>query len=1062
MTLNPGIARWLQFEIANNIGVSFGWDFPLPGKLFTRVLRGFEPSFDATGAFPEDLARWRLLDEIDQLEDQPRFAQVRSYCQQADGSRRLAFVDRLTKLYDEYLVYRPDTITEWEDDPAASRFDWQAELWRRLLRKLYPRTQTPRHIARLWQELSRGQILELGLQPHYWPERLFVFGVSSLAPLYLDLLDQLSRYRPVHIFLLQPSDQYWADLKTTKQIRKIAQKAARKEGSRIVKPEDWLYETGNPLLPSFGKQSQMFLDLLIDKDPQQDDSEFEQPDENDSQLTALQSDLFTIEDRDLAQGSTPFPPYDGSIQLHACSSRRREVESIWDLIVERLDSEPNLRASDILVMAPDIQVYRSHIEAVFKSKRGTPLEIPYSIADNSAGNRPGVLSGVFAILKSVSSRASSAEVLALLETPLLREVFSFSDRDLECIEFWIRELGITWGWDAEHRSQHESFSTDRNTWSEIRSRLLSGALFSSDVATPQTFRAYPEIESDLASTAGRFLECLELLRSLRQAFHQTYSIATWQERLLALVADLKCDRDEWQRDFQRANELIRETLPDLADSFASGSEAYRCLAEKFESSVSGGGYLSGGLTFCSLKPMRAIPADTVCLMGMNRLDFPRSSKRVSFDLMALETRIGDRNTRDEDRQFFLETLLSVRSRLIITYQGFSANSDSENEPSSVVEELLSYLENAMDAEDFERVQQKQKRQSFDLSYFGENGSTYDPQRAALRNRFSQRTEKRLPAPNEAAAVESEVKSLDLEDLIRFLSDPCKAFATTVVNLKIATSEDSLLESDPLLSGGLDRYKLRDTFAACIESGDSLEEIDYERIVQSKNLPIGYLQEPTFQAEHERARRIADAIGRMQTSSHYLEAEISGVTLFGESSVRDEDGAQLLVSAGELKSKRVIAAWIRHLFASAFSPTFQGASYLLSLHDKGGHIQFGKVDEAREKLRVFVEMYLAGQKQPIPFFPALSENAFKTWQKEKTEDDSIRVEAVLEKSRREIRNSMGESLYRRDYEWSDYDRICFGGNYSPDETFLHYALSVWKDCWEARTGLKLDSLKGADA
>lgn len=1062
MTLNPGIARWLQFEIANKIGVSFGWEFPLPGKLFSRVLRGFEPSFDATGAFPEDMARWRLLDELDRLEDQPRFAQVRGYCQHADGSRRLAFVNRLIKLYDEYLVYRPDVITAWEDDPAASRFDWQAELWRRLLRKLYPRNRTPRHIARLWQDLSQGHLLELGQQPEHWPERLFVFGVSSLAPLYLDLLDQLSHYRPVHIFLLQPSDQYWADLKTTKQIRKIAQKAARKggAGSRIVTPEDWLYETGNPLLPSLGKQSQMFLDLLIDKDPQQDDGGFEEPDETRSQLRCLQSDLFNIEDRDLAQGSEPFPPHDGSLQLHACSSRRREVESIWDIIVERLDAIPSLKASDILVMAPDIQKYRSHIEAVFKSKRGTPLEIPYSIADNAAGSRPGVLSGIFAILKSVSSRASSPEILALVESPLLREVFSFSDRDLECIEFWIRELGITWGWDAAHRSQHESFSTDRNTWSELRTRLIAGALFSSDVATPNSFRAYPEIESDLVGTAGRFLECLELLRSLRLDFNQTYSLSSWQERLLSLLSALKCDREEWQRDYQQANDLIRETLPELSDSFATGAEAYRCLAEKFESSVSGGGYLSGGVTFCSLKPMRAIPADTVCLMGMNRLDFPRSSKRVSFDLMALETRIGDRNTRDEDRQFFLETLLCARNLFAITYQGFSPNSDTQNEPSSVVEELLAYLENAMAPNDFRQIQKRQKRQSFDLSYFEEGGKTYDPDRADLRNRFNQRTEETPKSQAAVVDVEMELASLDVEDLIRFLSDPSKAFASTVAKIKIATMEDSLLESDPLFSGGLDRYKLRDTFAAQIEAGASLHEIDYDRIVQSKSLPIGLLEEPSYQAEFERALRIADAIGPIRSNSCYLEAEISGVCLFGDSSTREGDGTQLMVVAGELKSKRVIAAWIRHLFASALNPAFSGESHLLSLHEKGGHIRFTNVEAAREKLATFVAMYSAGQRQPVPFFPTLSESTFKAWQKETVEDEAARAEAVLEKARREIRSSLSGKPYRGGYEWSEYDRICFGSNYTPDESFLNYALSIWSDCWEAKSALKLETLKDA--
>ncbi|MDQ8183758.1 exodeoxyribonuclease V subunit gamma [Pelagicoccus sp. SDUM812005] len=1066
MTLNPGIARWLQFEIAKRTGVAFGWDFPLPGKLFSRVLRGFEPSFDATGAFPEDQARWRLLDLLGNLEDQARFAQVRSYCQNAVGTRRLAFANRLAKLYDEYLVYRPDIVTRWEDEPSESHFDWQAELWRRLIRKLYPRIKTPRHIARLWQDLSRGQILELGIQPQFWPERLFVFGVSSLAPLYLDLLDQLSRYRPVHVFLLQPSDQYWADLKSSKQIQKIAQKAARKAGARLSQPEDWLFETGNPLLPSLGKQSQMFLDLLIDKDPQQDDSQFEEPDETQSQLHCLQADLFTIEDRDLAKGTPPFPPYDASIQLHSCSSRRREVETIWDLIVERLDSTPELKASDILVMAPDIQDYRSHIEAVFKAKRGTPFDIPYSIADSAAGSRPGVLSGLFAILQSVSTRASSAEVLALLETPLLREVFSFSDRDLECIEFWIRELGITWGWDAEHRSQHLSFATDRNTWRELRIRLLSGALFSQETLTPQGILSYPEIESDLAETAGRLLECLELIRSLRQGFHQTHSIASWQERLLGLLGSVRCDRDEWQRDYQQAGELIRETLPELADSFASGAEVYRALAEKFESSASGGGYLSGGVTFCSLKPMRAIPADTVCLMGMNRSDFPRSSKRPSFDLMANETRIGDRNTRDEDRQFFLETLLSVRSRLVISYQGLSPNSDTLNEPSAVVEELLSYLQNAMEEEDFEQIFRQQKRQSFDPSYFHGETQTYDPERAKLRNRFRPTAQPSEPTPQrEAANSEAEAENpslVELEDLIRFMESPSKAFATKVAKLRMESGDDALPEMDPLFSTGLDRFKLRHSFAAQIASGGSLDEIDFRSLAQSKFLPAGFLEKPSFQAEYERAQQVAEAIGEQRRESVYLEAPCGPASLCGESQTQAGRGDQLIVEAGELKPKRVIAAWIRHLFASAYNPAFRGETVVLSLHHKGGHFRFAKTEGARERLGELLQLFLDGEKAPIPFFPELSEKTCKAWQKLGGEDEALRIETALGNARRDVRSSLTDTASWKKVEWSDYDRICFGDDYAPDQRFLDLALQVWEPCLAAKQPLKLASMKGGEA
>ena len=62
-------------------------------------------------------------------------------------------------------------------------------------------------------------------------------------------------------------------------------------------------------------------------------------------------------------------------------------------------------------------------------------------------------------------------------------------------------------------------------------------------------------------------------------------------------------------------------------------------------------FVSGGVTFCTLMPMRAVPFRVVCLLGMNDGDFPRRAQKADFDLLALPgmARPGDRSRRDDDR-----------------------------------------------------------------------------------------------------------------------------------------------------------------------------------------------------------------------------------------------------------------------------------------------------------------------------------------------------------------------------------------------------------------------------
>ncbi len=44
-------------------------------------------------------------------------------------------------------------------------------------------------------------------------------------------------------------------------------------------------------------------------------------------------------------------------------------------------------------------------------------------------------------------------------------------------------------------------------------------------------------------------------------------------------------------------------------------------------------FRAGGVTFATPMPMRAIPFEVVCLLGMNDGDYPRRATRNDFDLM---------------------------------------------------------------------------------------------------------------------------------------------------------------------------------------------------------------------------------------------------------------------------------------------------------------------------------------------------------------------------------------------------------------------------------------------
>ena len=104
------------------------------------------------------------------------------------------------------------------------------------------------------------------------------------------------------------------------------------------------------------------------------------------------------------------------------------------------------------------------------------------------------------------------------------------------------------------------------------------------------------------------------------------------------------------------------------------------------------GFLTGGVTFCAMLPMRSIPFKVIALVGMGSRAFPRTQRPAGFDLIASHPRAGDRSAREEDRYLFLEALLSAREKLTISYVGQSIKDNSEIPPSVVVSELIEAVE----------------------------------------------------------------------------------------------------------------------------------------------------------------------------------------------------------------------------------------------------------------------------------------------------------------------------------------------------------------------------------
>lgn len=100
---------------------------------------------------------------------------------------------------------------------------------------------------------------------------------------------------------------------------------------------------------------------------------------------------------------------------------------------------------------------------------------------------------------------------------------------------------------------------------------------------------------------------------------------------------------------------------------------------------------TGTMTFTSISLARGIPYKVICCLGFDeKSGFPGTPKFEEFDLTRDHRRRGDRDARKDNNAVFLDTLLSARENLLISYT-IGTKPQSENNPSLVIDNFKNYF-----------------------------------------------------------------------------------------------------------------------------------------------------------------------------------------------------------------------------------------------------------------------------------------------------------------------------------------------------------------------------------
>ncbi|MEK0361343.1 exodeoxyribonuclease V subunit gamma [Pseudomonas sp. CBC3] len=994
---SQGMGRWLTLELASKQGIAMQLEMQLPAKFVWDLSRTVLGSLPEQSAFSPTTLTWRLygwLCEPSNLELAPRLAQ---YLDGGDERRRLSLAAKVADVFDQYLLYRDDWLAAWERGETLDLGPdeaWQALLWRELTKDGHP------HRARLLDDLLQRLYDDEALPG--LPERLLVFGISSLPPHHLRVLDGLARHVDVVVCALNPSREAWGEIRDIREL-------ARQPESGV---DDWYLDVGHPLLASLGKQGRDFFDSLFSlatSEGRQEIGLYSEDDDlrDDSLLHALQNDILRLRTR-LPDERLTLAEDDRSLEVHIAHSPLREVEILHDQLLARFAADPALSPDQVVVLTPDIERYAPFIEAVFAPREGSP-RIPYSLADRSLRAEVPLIEAFLELLMLAQSRFAAEEILAWLEQPAIARRAGIDSEDLLLLRDWLREAGVRWGRDGSQRARLGLPDESAFTWRQGLDRLLLGFAAPPQLAgdsAPLLGEHWPldALEGARGQLLGRLVEFVERLGKLADQLARPRPLAEWADDLQVLLDTLFDEREAGDtllllsqacaslRDQAQAADLERPIELELV---------HQQLSAALQQGGGASGFLTGAVTFCTMVPMRSLPFRVVCLLGLDDGAFPRRTPPSGFDLIGRHPRRGDRARRLDDRYLLLETLLSAREALYLSYVGRDPRDNAVLPPSVLLSEVLEAVdmtavcksEPARDPARTDASQPKQPKasekilvahplQPFSPNNFGGApcaGYSLPWFRAAQRLAEPPQTQVQ-PFTSLLAEPDEAWLTIEPSQLLQCFRHPSRFLLEQRLGLRLADDQEALASDEPFdlempAWNGLRRLSLQ-----ALEHGWSDEE-ERRMACAAGWLPTGELGQALWGKLRGPVRAFAPRLFELRPDDVpeplAVDITLAGVRIHGWLD-GVTPGGLFGWKLGRLGEWDLPPFWLRHLLLNlAATPGIERNSLMLS---PAGDWQLRPLANAAQLLEPWLAAYRCAIREPLPLLPRSSHAFAKGYRK----------------------------------------------------------------------------------
>ncbi|NMC67134.1 MAG: exodeoxyribonuclease V subunit gamma [Spirochaetales bacterium] len=698
-----------------------------------------------------------------------------------------------------------------------------------------PLKNTKHHILKRIKNCDK----DCQIKPKYPKNPIFFIAFDNIPYFYFYFLKKISEFVDIYFYFLLPSKEFLDQQEIEKQqeIETIKDDFTLNETEN--KGSSYLLSFCAPRQKEFMKEFLKFFQFNIcsnisscnvdSKNVSQLEGKKKEYNENDAiEESLLQKyQIFLNNSKNQDDSFIKNSKLDDSIQIFSNYTELRELEVIKDKILEVLSKDRSLKYEDIIIMTVDSSRYLPYIEIVFKYQEPS---LPIFVVDRDSSKDSEIFNTINLFLELLSSNFSKSNFLDFMSSEIIMRKFDLQIKDIDTFNRLFSNY--LWGSDFDDLAEYLEEISEKNFFNQIASseKLFDYKDLSFNFDIESSFlsntigyissNSYFEKDSFIefnksiiplnTEIEGEFIERVEkffLLYRLLLYFYKFSKKPHLPKEYLIFFENffdyLTLDSEEYHHQILYYRNKINEFFDEIG-KVLENKEGYGfkisfdtlklCLKDYLKSYQYSYGWTTGRILFSEMISLRNVPAKVISILGLNDLDFPRNTTPFSFDLLIKDKRCWDREIRESDKYLFLESILSAKKYLFLSYIGKNPTDNKEKAPSIALKIFQEDINsNLLKDEKLTAIQipiqpfsKKYYFKNFDIS----NDSCFKTYSKSWLTFFKVLFEEKSEVVAEQLKNinNKSINFIDIDDFLDFIKNPFKLYLKKVMNVDLYLSD----------------------------------------------------------------------------------------------------------------------------------------------------------------------------------------------------------------------------------------------------------------------------------